>query len=175
MPTSWLPPLILLSDHGGDWESFFETVYASFRADFEDSRPVFRGVRLGLKKHPLLKGKSATFWHMISEGEVESERLPDLRRCERIQWPRPIIEASDDPNIKVWENRRKNRTRICLWFEAVDYLVILEKRDTYMLPWTAYLVQEEHTKRKLEREYQAFLKASAALVDGAVTPSTHGG
>ncbi|MNH30689.1 hypothetical protein D3C79_909980 [compost metagenome] len=44
--------------------------------------------RLGLKRHPVIQGKEATFWHMISEGNDEAERLPDLRRCERIRWPR---------------------------------------------------------------------------------------
>jgi hypothetical protein len=29
---------------------------------------------------------------MIQEGRTEDERTPDLRRCERIRWPRPIIE-----------------------------------------------------------------------------------
>ena len=61
---------------------------------------------------------------MISEGSVEEERTPDLRRMERIRWPAPVIEHSDDGVIKVWRNqRRRNETRILLWLEELDYLV----------------------------------------------------
>jgi len=49
------------------------------------------GKRLGLKRHPMTQNKEATFWHMIQEGSVESERIPDIRRCERIRWPRPSV------------------------------------------------------------------------------------
>lgn len=35
-------------------------------------------------------GKEATFWHMIQEGRIEEDRTPDIRRCERIRWPKPI-------------------------------------------------------------------------------------
>jgi hypothetical protein len=108
------------------------------------------------------QGKEATFWHLISEGKVEGERLPDMRRCERIRWPRPIIEHADEPVIKIWENKRKRETRICIWFEDVEYLVVLASRKGYVLLWTAYPVTWAHTKRKLQKEYEAFLKANAA-------------
>ena len=29
---------------------------------------------------------------MISEGKVETERTPDISRCERIAWPRPMMD-----------------------------------------------------------------------------------
>ena len=82
----WLPPLVLLRDHGGEWERYLEAVYAWFKQDFINSKPVFQGRRLGLKRHPLTDGKEGTFWHMTSEGQDEENRLPDLRRCERIRW-----------------------------------------------------------------------------------------
>jgi hypothetical protein len=79
--------------------------------------------------------------------------LPDLRRCERIAWPRAIIERADDPVVQVWENRRGAEKRICLWLEQEEYLVVLADRGRYVLPWTAYLVTEHHRKRKLSKEY----------------------
>lgn len=173
---AWLPPLILLNDFGGDWERYLAAIYTQFRADFIDRKPSFRGTLLGLKRHPLLLGKEATFWHMTSEGEVEAERPPDLRRCERIAWVAAIIENSDNPEVKVWENERKGERRICLWLEAEDYLVILAVRSGFILPWTAYLVQQDHTKRKLRKECEAYKKLEPPRErDGTVTPSTHGG
>ena len=160
---AWLPLLVLLSDYEGNWERYLDAIYNYFKKDFIDSRPAFRGQRLGLKKHPIEKGKEATFWHFISEGDNEEGRIPDLRRCERIRWPRPIIENADEPIIKVWRNKRKNDNRILLWLESQEYLVILAERKGYLLPWTAYLVIEEHRKKKLQREYEAFKNANAAF------------
>lgn len=156
----WLPPLMELREFGGDWSAYFEAVYAAFQRDFVHGKPVFRGRRLGLKRHPLSEGKEATFWHMISEGENEGERLPDLRRWERIRWPKPVIEHDQEPEVKVWWNERKREKRICLWFEQENYLVILADRGDYILPWTAYLVEQPHRQRKLQKEYEAWCTAN---------------
>lgn len=160
---AWLPPLVLFQDDGGNWNKYLKRLYNYFKQNFIDSKPTFQGVALGVKRHPIEQGKEATFWHIISEGKVEDDRLPDFRRCERIRWPRPIIEHSTEPVIKVWENKRgRNETRICLWLEQQEYLVVLAKRKNYVLLWTAYPVTQPHSKRKLEKEYQAYLKAKAA-------------
>ncbi len=160
----WLPPLVLFQDYHGNWERYVEVLYRYFRRDFIDDSPSFRGTRLALKRHPMEHGKEATFWHLISEGKVEDERVPDLRRSERIRWPRPIIEHADDPVIKVWEDKRKREKRICIWFENVEYLVVLAVRKGYILLWTAYPVTRLHRKRKLQKEYEAYIKANAAPV-----------
>jgi hypothetical protein len=109
-----------------------------------------------LKRHPVIQNKEATFWHLLSEGMIEENRLPDLRRCERIRWPRPIIEHEKDSRIKMWENKRGQEIRICLWLEDREYLVVLAKRTGYILLWTAYPVIENHRKRKLQREYDNY-------------------
>ncbi|MBT4132242.1 MAG: hypothetical protein HN929_03835 [Chloroflexi bacterium] len=157
----WLPPLVLFADYSGDWDAYLDAVYAFFWADFVEDKPIFQGSRLGLKKYPETRGKEATFWHMIQEGAVEEERTPDFRRCERIRWPRPIIENSTDAAIKVWRNTRKGGERICLWFEEDSYLVVLADRGKYILPWTAYPVEREHQQRKLQREYEEYCRTTA--------------
>lgn len=153
-----LPPLVLFEDYGGEWDKYLAAIYSFFKEDFIDTKPVFQGRRLGLKKHPMAEGKEATFWHMIQEGKDEEERTPDFRRCERIRWPKPIIESSTDPEIKVWRNKRRRETRICLWHAKESYLVILADRGDYLLPWTANLVTQPHRQRKLEKEYEEYRK-----------------
>lgn len=111
-----------------------------------------------LKRYPLLNGKEATFWHLISEGCAEKEKLPEMRRCERIGWPRPIIEYSNDESIKIWENTRRNETRVCLCYGDWEYLVVLAKRNNYILPWTAYPITRGHTRMKLINEYRDYIK-----------------
>lgn len=154
----WLPPLVLFSDYGGNWDAYLDAIYEWFKHDFVDKKPVFQERRLGLKRHPMTHGKEATFWHMIQEGDIEEDRTPDFRRCERIRWPRPIIEHDGDPAIKIWRNQRGNEDRVCLWFAQENYLVILADRGDYILPWTAYQVEQPHRQRKLQREYEEFCR-----------------
>lgn len=157
----WLPPLVLLNDCGGDWDRYLEAIYRYFKADFIDNKPIFRGVRLALKRHPLSQGKEATFWHMTSEGTDEANRTPDLRRCERIRWPRPVIEEADAKGLKVWIAVRNNERRINIWLEAEDYVVVLAQRKEYLLPWTAYLVTYDHTRRRLRREFEEYSRTKS--------------
>lgn len=154
-----LPELVELSEYGGDFAKYLEAVYKLFKRDFVEHRPSFCGLRLGLKKHPLYKDKEATFWHMTSEGSDEEERLPDMRRLERIKWPAVMINNSEHPYLKVWENTRGTKTNILIFHEAENYLVILRKGNGYMIPWTAYLIEYESRKRKLLKEYEEYIKS----------------
>lgn len=151
-----LPELILLGDHGGDWNRYVEAIYAHFKADFVDAKPAFRGRRLGLKKHPVIQDKEATFWHFVSEGDDEAERLPDIRRCERIRWPRAIIEQADALGAKVWSEPRGSEQRVHIWYEQAAYLVVLADRGGYVLPWTAYPVERQRQRDKLNRRYENY-------------------
>lgn len=157
-----LPSKILLEEFNGVFEDFFNAVYTVFKNDFVDSQPNFRGKRLGLKKHPYVDGKEYTFYHITHEGDIESERIPDLRRMERIPYPKPMIDNSDDSDLKVWENSRGNDRRILIFHEQESYLVILADRGEYILPWTTYYIQYKNRKEKLLKEYEDYLKAKTA-------------
>lgn len=157
----WLPPLVLLNDYGGDWHHYLEAIYHYFKQDFLDSKPRFQQYRFAIKRYPLIEGREATFWHLISAGKQESDRLPDLRRCERIRWPKPVIENFNEGKIKLWKNVRNRETRICLWLEEENYLVVLSERKDYVLLWTAYIVTWNHQKRNLRKEYEAYINAKA--------------
>ncbi len=154
-----LPGLITLDEYDGDFNAYLESVYGLFKNDFIDKRPVFRGTRLGLKKYPMEKGKEATFWHMTSEGDNEAMRIPDLRRMERIKWPAPLINDSTHPYLKVWENKRGNKSNILIFHEKERYLVVLRKASDYLIPWTAYLITYRNRKERLMKEYEAYKKA----------------
>jgi len=169
-----LPDLIELSEFGGDYHKYLEAVYEYFRQDFIAKRPVFRGIKLGLKKYPLSQDKEATFWHMTSEGKDETTRNPDMRRMERIKWPAPMINQSEHPYQKVWENMRGNKTNILIFHEDEGYLVVLRKAKNYILPWTAYLVTYKSQKKKLLKEYETYIKARSDKNTAPVSPSTHG-
>ena len=158
MVPDWLPSLVLFSAYEGNWEKYVEVLYEYFKQDFIQKRTSFEGIKLRLKRYPLSQGKEATFWHLISEGKTEEDRIPDLRRCERIRWPRPIIINAKDSRIKFWKNQRRGETRICLWLEDQEYIVILAERKDYVLLWTGYMVTENHRKRKLQKEFENYHK-----------------
>lgn len=92
---SWLPDLVL---NPGNWNEYRELIYGYFVQDFVASKPRFGNKKVGLKQHPVIRGKEATFWHFIQESEnssrppSEEERIPCFRRCERIRWPKPLME-----------------------------------------------------------------------------------
>lgn len=154
-----LPELIELSQFGGNFAQYLEAVYDIFTNEFIRNRPTFRGVRLGIKKYPVTDGKEATFWHMTSEGDDEQNRLPDLRRLERIKWPSFIINNSEHPYLRVWENSRGSKTNILIMHEEENYVVILRKGNGYLLPWTAYLIEYEWRKKKFIKEYEEYIKS----------------
>lgn len=153
-PPDWLPSLVLLQEYSGDWERYIEAVYKYFKEDFIDSRPKFADKDVQYKRNLRFQNKEYTFWHITSEGEEEDKRIPDIRRCERIRWPRPIIEHYSDDVLRCWTNKRRRERRIVLWLYEHDYVVILADRKNYVLLWTTYMVSYRHTREKLMREYE---------------------
>lgn len=149
----WLPAALRYSDFDGDYDRFLAAVYEIFERDFKQSRPHYHNRPITYDSR-IEEGKEATFWHITSEGETENQRIPDLRRCERIRWPRPIIEHYTDEVIRYWTNERRHERRIVLWFYEQDYVVVLADRKKYVLLWTTYMVSYKHTKEKLWREYE---------------------
>ena len=162
MSCEWLPPLMLLGDFEGDWNAYEDVLYAAFAEDFLKTRPRWAGKKVGLKRHPLSQGKEATFWHFISEGKTEADRIPDLRRCERIRWPRPTMETFTDQRpgdgapVVWWKNERRGESRYLLALPDFSYLVVVADRGDYVLPWTQYCVERAHQREKYRKEYNAY-------------------
>ena len=156
-----LPEMILLEDYGGHYATYINAVYDIFYNDFIRDKTRFRGEVLKLKKLPIVNNRECTFYHMTHKGEDESDRKPDLRRCERLPWAKPIIEKCDEFKLKIWTQKRKGKDRLCIWLELVDepdYFVVLDIRKNYKLIWTAFVIEYNHQKRKKEKEYQDWLK-----------------
>lgn len=166
MSDVWLPALLMLEDSKGDWNLYLERLHQQFLQDFVETLPSWPGKRVGLKRHPEYDGKSATFWHMISEGKSEVDRTPDMRRCERIAWPRPVMDEFDDtpPSSTAcktlwWKEQRRSETRYLLALDDFSYVVVVADRGDFVLPWTAYTVEYGHRRNKLRKTWEAFWQA----------------
>lgn len=163
-----LPDMISFNDYG-NWDVYIDTLYEIFRKDFIESKPHVDSIRFGLKYNPSFQNRAYTFYHMTHKGEDEKNRIPDLRRSERLPWCRHTIEHTDSYNLRFWEEERKGKHRICIWLEACDqkghveiennYFVILDVRKEYVLPWTAFCAEKHHNIRKKEKEYNKWLSS----------------
>lgn len=163
-----LPQIIELSEYGGNYSSYIDAVYEIFLKDFILHKAHFGHHALRMKFHPELQGRAYTFYHITHEGKDENERIPDLRRCERIGWPRPCVENTENWNLKFWrQGRQRSANRVCIYLEVeddYDYFVVLEVRDTYVLLWTAFVSMYKHETRKKLKEYQGWKESEEGAI-----------
>jgi hypothetical protein len=154
----WLPLIVLLDAFGGDWHRYLTALYQIFQVDWmQPARLQFRGKRIAIKRHPVDKnGMEATFWHLISTGEIEDERLPDIRRCERVGWPRAILDNNTDAAIRHWVEMRGKYRRVHLWCVDADYVFVLCDRTDYVLPWTGFHLEHRHQRLKFQKRWEQY-------------------
>ncbi len=158
------PPDLIPFD--GDWSSYEDKIYEAFLESFVRPEICFKGTRVSARFKPPTKGKAYCFWHLIStapdqRNRNEEDRIPDIRRCERIRWVAWAIEQASKgaPGFCWWENRRKNERRVVIWTEENDYAVILAVRSDYYLLLTAYFGIKPHQRRTFQKERDAFKRA----------------
>jgi hypothetical protein len=151
-----LPAIVAFS---GDWETYLDAIYELYLDEVIRNALTFKGKPIRARHDPATHNKGFAFWHVISTGEKEDDRLPDLRRCERIRWIRWAITMADQgaAGVLCWTNertfRRGTTERTLIFCEAIDYLVILEERDRVYMLVSAYPVFERN-KRKLKKEWE---------------------
>lgn len=149
-----LPELIFFD---GDWPVYVERLYAVYLDSVVNGNLTFNGLKISCQYRPATHDKHFGFWHVISEGETEDDRTPDIRRCERITWVAYLIaHIGIDPEITWWENKRKGDTHVVIWHEAENFVVILAKRKDYYLLKSAYCA-ESHRRKTFIRERAQFL------------------
>ena len=161
----WLPKMEFFSDYDNNWSSYEAALYDIFKADFIDSYPTFNNIRVNVKHYPIECGKEEAFFHTTCKDYVgNGERVPDLRRCERIRWIRAFIENYDCDiskcencdGVKVWNEPYKSRTRVHILLEEERYMVILEKRNGYYLLITAFYLDYDIALAKQLKHYEQY-------------------
>ena len=150
----WLPPLVLFEDFGRQWQRYEDKLYDYFQADFLHSGPDVLGMPVRVRHDPKFKGKDWAFWHLTSYGKIEEERTPDLRRCERIRWPRPIIDSCGEERVRAWQKGPTRDRRVLIALPDFSYLVVLARKKDLLVLITAYCIEHGHERRKLERQWR---------------------
>lgn len=139
-----LPDLMPLQ---GEWSDYVDSIYQVYVDQIANGGLTFSGLRISCQFRPESQGKHFGFWHVISEGEAEDDRLPDLRRCERITWISYLIaNVETDNEISWWENKRGRDTHVVIWHESENFVVILAERNGYYMLKTAYCPKSGRVK-----------------------------
>lgn len=162
-----LPDKICLEDYGGNYKAYIDAVYEVFERDFIRHKANFGSHKLTMKYHPAFQERAYTFYHMTHKGEIESEREPDLRRCECMPWARPTVENTGKWNLKFWrQTRQRSKNRVCIALETEEetYFVILEVRETYVLLWTAFLSEYRHHSLKKLKEFEEWKQGEGGSI-----------
>jgi hypothetical protein len=158
MVTTPLPELLTFS---GNWPEYVETLYNIYQKQIVQGNLHFLNIPVKTQYRPPSDGKGFGFWHVISEGPEEAERVPDFRRCERIRWIAWAIEnVENDPRISWWKNKRGRNTHIVLWIEEEDFAVILAERKGYYLLKTSYCI-EEHRRKSMKKDRERYEREKA--------------
>ena len=148
----WLSPMVSVNPWTQDT---FGTLYNVFQRDFKDSQPLFNGHTVWFFPD-IEDGKEVIFWHLTHRYDrVTDERLPDLRRCERLPWVRSMIDNSKEPELLTWDNREgKGAVRTYLWLKDHNFLVLMKRySDGARRLITSYYIDYPHKQRKLEKKY----------------------
>jgi len=148
----WLPELFNVNP----WtNNTYSDLHHIFVRDFVDSQPVYRGKTIWF--FPELEDeKHVVFWHLTTrDDKLTGERLPDLRRCERLPWVRPILCHALCPEILDWDYEEGDGTiKTYVWLKEHDFVVILKKYpDEGRRLITSFWVEYQHTKRSLMKKY----------------------
>lgn len=150
----WLPETLDLST----WtEQTYDMLYEIFKKDFILSRPVYNGQSVWY--FPQREdGKELIFWHLTSRKEeyAGGERVPDLRRSERLPWVKPTIDNSREPESWVWDYKEGDGSiKTYVWLRNFSYVVIMKKynNDSRRII-TSYYLDYSHEERKMIKKYE---------------------
>ena len=166
--SNWLPELITFN---GNWSEYEDKLYAIFSQHFLNSNPYFMGKKVIPRRNPMYNGKYESYFHITCGHTKETdERSPDLRRCERIEWPRAFIENSNCickqncSDFIIWKKRYKNKYRYSLLLKSEKYIVILEERANYFNLISAYPLTYSHAMHDQLEYYERAKKAENAII-----------
>lgn len=180
---AWLPPMLTVMPWRSDT---YEALYVVFRRDLLRGDLSYRGFNVWFYPDTEEEGKETIFWHLTSR-EDESQnppvRLPDPRRCERLNWVRPMIFrcpcATGD--LLDWDHEEGNGPiKTYIWIHRHDFVIILKKLpDGRRRLITSYHLDSEHQRRKMRKKWERRLprptRNKRPPTSGGPTPSTVGG
>jgi len=151
---AWLPELFPAEPWRRDT---YDKLYDVFMRDFVSTQPSYKGSPVWVFPEQE-DGKHTIFWHLTSrEVNYSGIRYPDIERCKRLPWVKCLIEqAGHRPEIRDWDYEEGDgKVNTYIQLLAFDFMVILRKyRDSQRRLISAYCVDFEHKRLKLQKKYE---------------------
>lgn len=137
----------------GNWATYVEELYDIYLDDIVNNTSLnFNVLPIKTRFKPMSEGKGFGFWHIISDGEEEDDRVPDMRRCESLPWVSYCISMAKKPPSPIcwWRNKRGSNTHIVILNEEEGFVVVLAERKDYYLLKTAYFPRSHRLKSMIK-------------------------
>ena len=165
-----------------DATSIMDVLYVIFHRDFVAQRTHLAGtIWIDPRSSRQEDGKESAFWHLTSRQNTYqkkegnrfisvSERLPDFRRMERLEWVKLILDNHSDDRVRCFyhcENNPKNDIRLYLWAHQHDFVVILQKlgRSSSFLV-TSFYVDHQRKREEYQRRFDSYKGENLAQLKG---------
>ncbi len=171
----WLPEQAVVDP----WTAnTYDMLYGIFCRDIRDSRLRYCGNNVWIFPDKE-GGREKVFWHLTtreakpqkiprrkrkfykeSQVDAEPERLPDLRRCERLPWVKPLIEHPTDPEVLAWDYEEGDGAiKTYVWIKKHDFVVIMKKyTDGRRRLITSFYVDSDYKRGDFARKYANRIK-----------------
>ncbi len=171
----WLPVIATVNP----WtDATYEMLYELFCRDIRDHNLLYIGNDVWIFPD-MEDGKEKIFWHLTTrkshqktiprrkrkfypEGKTytEPERLPDLRRCERLPWVKPLIEHPSEPEVLAWDYEEGDRTiKTYIWLKDQDFVVIMKRYPNGKRRLiTSFYVDKSFKRKDFVRKYANRIK-----------------
>jgi len=171
----WLPEMATVNPWS---EATYEMLYEIFCRDIRDYNLRYIGNNVWIFRE-MEDGKEKIFWHLTArktiqkkiprrkrkfypdgQTDIEPERLPDLRRCERLPWVKPLIEHPSKSEVLAWDYEEGDRTiKTYIWIKDHDFVVIMKKYpDGKRRLITSFYVDKPYKRKDFERKYANRIK-----------------
>ncbi|MBE7646808.1 hypothetical protein [Tenacibaculum finnmarkense] len=140
-----------------------DEMYAVFLDDIVRNPIIIKGLALksnrNKSRHPVCKGKSQGFEHIITrESKHSGRRNFDKERANKIHWIKPVIENVADVRIKYFEKiNDKRKNQLFYWFDEKNFIVIIREVNPDLMLITAYSV-DNGNRNQFKRDYEAYKK-----------------
>lgn len=168
----WLPEMVQVSPwYNGGNNDTYEMLYQIFYRDIKKHELKYLRRNVWFFNE-LEDGKEKIFWHLTSREQkarkvprkkkrfydtdtIPAERLPDLRRSERLPWVRSLIENSGKCEVLAWDYEEGNGSiKTYVWLKDYDFVVIMKKcRNDSRRLITSFYVDVGYKRQDFKRKY----------------------
>lgn len=134
----------------GDWNEVSSELFAKFCDTFDAIPPIKLCGKKIVYDSRQEDGFCEGFWHVVSRGKGEN-RLFDPRRAERLGWIKEILLGHRGPLTCFKYLEGSGQTKVYLWLEHDDYVVIFSEKKHVMVLVTAFFIDVEFARRDLQK------------------------